>query len=150
MQIEIIEGYRKLEEVKDLFREYSKMPGAEKCFMTFEKELENLPGEYARPQGRILSACIGDDMIGCVALKRVDDCVCEIKRLFVKEKWRKKGAGVLLLNSVLAEALEEQYEKVILETLPIMNDAIMVYKRSGFTEMEEIDGIIKMQKNLLG
>jgi hypothetical protein len=47
----------------------------------FEEELASLPGDYAAPHGRLLHARYDGESAGCVALRRIDDDACEMKRM---------------------------------------------------------------------
>ena len=49
----------------------------------FEDELASLPGQYTPPDGQLLLACNDDKPAGCVALRRIDSEVCEMKRMFL-------------------------------------------------------------------
>src|SRR5579871_6389844 len=67
-----------LDEIRTMLREYAAWLQVDLCFQGFEKELAELPGEYAPPRGRLLYA----DSAGCVALRPIDDSICEMKRLY--------------------------------------------------------------------
>ena len=99
MRIENADAPEFLETVRTLFREYEASIKVDLCFQGFEKELAELPGEYARPSGRLLLAFEGDEAAGCGALRRLEGEVCEMKRLYVspehqgKVDWSGAGAG---------------------------------------------------------
>jgi putative acetyltransferase len=69
-----------VESVRTLFAEYAVSLGFSLCFQNFDQELESLPGQYARPDGRLLLARIEDADIGCVALRKIGPQTCEMKR----------------------------------------------------------------------
>lgn len=48
----------------------------------YRKAVDQLPGKYALPQGRLYIACSENKKAGCIALRRVNDEVCEAKRLY--------------------------------------------------------------------
>lgn len=58
-------------------------------FQNFSEELANLPGDYARPFGRLYIAYFDGEIAGCIALRRYSDEKCEMKRLYVREKFKK-------------------------------------------------------------
>ena len=69
--------------IRLLFREYAASLGFSLCFQGFEKELAELPGDYAPAAGRLLLARVGADASGCVGLRKISDGVCETRRLCV-------------------------------------------------------------------
>jgi len=83
----------RIELVRELFVEYSESLGVDLCFQNFAEELAGLPGEYARPKGRLLLAFDEPELAGCGALRAIDDAVCEMKRVYVREAFRGKGVG---------------------------------------------------------
>jgi len=126
-----------VETARELFKEYEAWLGINLCFQNFEKELANLPGEYVPPDGRLLLAFDNNEVAGCIALRRIGDDVCEMKRLFVRSDFRGKGLGRTLVEMIIAEAKEIGYQKIRLDTLPPkMNQAIALYRSLGFREIE--------------
>jgi putative acetyltransferase len=126
-----------VEQARELFKEYENWLGINLCFQNFEKELANLPGEYVPPDGRLLLAFENNKVAGCIALRKIGDDVCEMKRLFVRSDFRGKGLGRRLVEAIIAEAKEIGYQKIRLDTLPPkMNPAIELYRSLGFTEIE--------------
>src|SRR6185436_10996176 len=124
-----------MEQARLLFREYQSWLQIDLCFQNFEKELANLPGDYAAPEGRLLLAYEDIQLAGCVALRRSDQEVCEMKRLFLREEFRGRGLGRQLIEAIIQEAKEIGYERVRLDTLPPkMNDAIALYRSYGFKQ----------------
>lgn len=127
----------RIQQAADLFRQYATMPGIEVCLQSFDEEVKGLPGEYAPPTGRLLLAVQDDDRaVGCVALQKMGGGACEMKRLFVKPEARGQGAGRCLAEAVLVDAAEIGYEKIRLETLPVvMATAVELYRGLGFEEV---------------
>ena len=129
-----------ISQVRALFREYSTLNGVEVCLQDFEAEVTSLPGFYGRPAGRLLLALqdgpAGDGApIGCVALRKLEEGICEMKRLYVRPGFRNAGAGRALVESLIAEARAMGYEKMRLDTLPIMREAQALYRNLGFVEI---------------
>jgi GNAT superfamily N-acetyltransferase len=122
---------------RTLFREYETWIETDLCFQNFEQELAALPGKYAAPDGRLLLAFQDELLAGCVALRKIDDGVCEMKRLFVRPAFHGKGLGRQLIERILREAREIGYRRMRLDTLPPrMNRAIGLYRAFGFREIE--------------
>jgi ribosomal protein S18 acetylase RimI-like enzyme len=123
-------------QARELFIEYSEWLGLDLCFQNFEKELAELPGRYAPPDGRLLLAISSGEIAGCVGLRKIGEGVCEMKRLYVKPGFRGLGIGKALALHLVEEARSLGYDAMRLDTLPLkMNEAIKVYRFLGFREI---------------
>ncbi len=122
-----------IENARRLFREYEAWLNVDLCFQSFEDELKNLPGKYAAPTGRLFLAFDGEKIAGCIAFRRIDDEICEMKRLYLREESRGAGLGKRLIERLTKEAKEIGYRKMRLDTLPEkMPRAVALYKEFGF------------------
>lgn len=130
------ETAEQVEEARRLFKEYEEATGVDLCFQNFAEELKSLPGDYAPPSGRLILGHVDDEVAGCVALRRLDKGVCEMKRLYVRPAFRGTGLGRKLAEAVIGEAVEIGYERMRLDTLPQMGAAIAMYRTLGFREIE--------------
>jgi ribosomal protein S18 acetylase RimI-like enzyme len=136
--IEIIqtETPEQIEEIRKLFREYENWLDIDLCFQDFEKELANLPGKYAKPDGRLFLIHKENLSAGCIALRKIDAETCEMKRLYVREQFRGLGLGKMLIEKLFEEAQVIGYKKMRLDTLPDkMPSAVKLYKSHGFCEI---------------
>lgn len=121
-----------------LFREYEAWLGLDLCFQGFEAELAGLPGAYAPPSGRLFLAYHDDNKIaGCAALKMLNDGdACEMKRVFVRGKFRGHKIGIALIDKLIEAAREIGYSKIRLDTFPPkMGRAVEIYRSLGFREI---------------
>jgi len=139
---------------RELFEEYAAGLGIDLCFQNFGKELAELPGEYVPPSGRLVLAVEGQQTVGCVALRRIADGVCEMKRLYVRPAFRGTGLGRTLAETVIQAAREIGYHRMRLDTLPgKMDRALAIYRTLGFKEIEPyysnpVEGALFMQLEL--
>jgi GNAT superfamily N-acetyltransferase len=125
-----------IEQARTLFEEYAASLGISLCFQDFDQELKNLPGKYAPPDGRLLLATDGDELAGCIALRKLSPAVCEMKRLFVRPGFRSHGLGRVLVQTIIDEARKLSYTHMRLDTLPgLMDKAIALYRSFGFNEI---------------
>ncbi len=97
-----------------------------------------MSGHYAEPEGQILLLKNGDEIVGGVGLRPLDeDGVCEMKRLYVREEWRDGGYGRELTVRVLETARKAGYERIRLDTERRLTTAIDMYKKFGFEEIDQ-------------
>jgi putative acetyltransferase len=122
-------------QVHALLQEYAGVLGIDLGLQEFEQELALLPGEYARPHGRLLLASWHDAVAGCVALRRIDSKTCEMKRLYVRPAYRSHGVGRALVLRVIEEAREAGYQSMRLDSLPSMKNALNLYRSLGFRDI---------------
>jgi GNAT superfamily N-acetyltransferase len=118
-----------------LFKEYGESLGFKLCFQGFDEELATLPGRYARPEGRLLLATFEGLNAGCVALRKLEDGICEMKRMYVRPAFRGKKIGRVLAERIVEEARIAGYLRMRLDTIATMREARALYASLGFKEM---------------
>jgi ribosomal protein S18 acetylase RimI-like enzyme len=136
MRIIPAESPQHFTEARKLFTEYAASLGVSLCFQNFDEELADLPGTYAPPDGCLLLAVHNQEIGGCVALRKLGEGICEMKRLYVRPGYRGQQLGVGLALAVIAEARGKGYEHMRLDTLPSMGKAQALYRTLGFKEIE--------------
>lgn len=95
-----------------------------------------LPGDYSPPAGRLLIAFNNEMPAGCIALRKVDDNICEMKRSYVKPQFRGLKIGKLLTKEIIAQAVKIGYKKIRLDTVPAMIEAQRMYESYGFYDID--------------
>ena len=118
--------------VRELFQEYASDMGLNLCFQGFTEELATLPGRYVPPEGRLLLGDRDGQPVACVAMRRIADDVCEMKRLYVRPAFRGRGLGRALAEAVIVSARNVGYRAVKLNTLASMKPAVALYESLGF------------------
>ncbi len=126
-----------IDQARRLFEEYAAALNISLCFQNFDKELANLPGDYAPPQGRLLLAFDQNNLVGCVGLRALASDTCEMKRLYLRPESRSQGLGRELAQTIITEARSIGYKRMRLDTLPgKMDRALALYRSLGFKEIE--------------
>ena len=125
-----------IDDVRALFTEYAEWLGVDLCFQDFDRELAELPGDYAPPSGRLLLAVDEGRIAGCVALRKQSPGICEMKRLYVRAPFRGRGLGRTLASAIIDEGRKIGYQRMRLDTLPSMLAAVGLYESLGFVSIE--------------
>jgi putative acetyltransferase len=144
-----------IEEVRHLFWEYETFLGVDLSFQGFEDELASLPGKYAPPTGALFIAVSGRRTVGCAALRKLEDAVCEMKRLFVRPQFRGRGLGRHLAVRIVDEAIRLGYSMMLLDTLDTLKRAMKLYESLGFVRTEPyyhnpLPGVVYWKLDLRG
>jgi len=125
-----------LEDIRALFLEYARGLNFNLCFQNFDKELEQLPGVYGQPLGRLILCEVDGKPAGCVALKSLEPGICELKRLFVRPEFRGRQLGLRLTQYIVNEARMIGYTAMRLDTIRgTMDNAIRLYQSVVFKEI---------------
>jgi putative acetyltransferase len=125
-----------LEDIRALFLEYARGLNFNLCFQNFDRELEELPGAYGLPQGRLILCEVDGRPAGCIAVKPLEAGVCELKRLFVRPEFRRRKLGLKLTQHIIEEARSIGYTVMRLDTIRgTMDNAIALYESVGFREI---------------
>ena len=131
-----------IESARALFREYAAWLGFDLCFQDFERELAGLPGDYTPPAGQLLlaeveGADVEGEAAGCAASRRLEEGICEMKRLFVRPRFRGRGLGRLLAATLIEGARKTGYLHMRLDTIASkMPEARALYDSLGFRKID--------------
>lgn len=139
--------------IRTLFLKYADSLDFDLGFQDFDDELDTLPGDYAPSDGCLLLAEDTGKWAGCVALRCIEDDICEMKRLYVLPDCRGRGIGKILAQAVIIEARSKGYSKMRLDTVESMHMARALYASLGFYTIRPyrynpIDGASYMELEL--
>jgi len=160
MSVTIIPAYDHPQDVGKLFEEYTNMLVANSngfrdylAVQHYDEELKHLEAKYGLPDGRLYLACCDGSLAGCVGLRKIDKENCEMKRLYVRPRFRGKHIGVQLVDQVIADAKSIGYSHMLLDTFPFLDSAIRIYQNHGFYEIERyndnpLEGCVYMKLDL--
>ena len=136
-------AYGALEEVRELFAAYTAM--LVDCDASFQRyldiqhyddEVRNPAAKYGPPGGRLYLARLADGTAaGCVALRQLDGERCEMKRLYVRPEFRGHGIARRLIQKITGDARQMGFRRLLLDTLPALEEAVRLYRHLGFYEI---------------
>ncbi len=129
------------------------MLGVDLSFQNYADEFANLPGKYASPEGGLFLAYYGGKPVGCVGLRKFDDAICEMKRLYVMPECRGLKIGFALVEQVIRAGKDAGYDAMVLDTLASLDKSLSLYYRMGFKEIppyyhNPYPGVVYLQKEL--
>ena len=142
MAIQILPGFDRPDAVRELFTEYTRLIiDSDNSFreylaiQNYDEELLHLERKYGPPGGRLYLAYYDQQLAGCVALRRLNDRNCELKRLYVRPQFRHNHIGGILVDRLIADARSIGYDSILLDTFPFLDTAIRMYRRRGFYDI---------------
>ena len=92
--------------------------------------------KFAEPDGRLLLVEVDGEIAGTISLRKIREDAGEIKRMFVKPKFRGKKLGNLMVEKVISISEENGFSKLFLDTSLFMSSAVSLYKKFGFKETD--------------
>ena len=95
-----------------------------------------VPSDLAPPGGIFLVAWLADEAVGCGGVRRYEDGVGEIKRMYVHPDARRNGIASAVLTAVEVHARELGYTRLILETGTMQPEAIALYESHGYAPID--------------
>jgi putative acetyltransferase len=99
-------------------------------------DMDNIQQSYFNNGGIFLVMTDADEIIGTGAIRKFDDEICELKRLWLLFEYQGKGLGYRMMQELLSIAREKGYQRIRLETDPeYQSRALDFYRRLGFYEI---------------
>lgn len=102
----------------------------------YDEEILHLEEKYAPPKGQIYLVFVDGELAGCVGMKPSDDSHAELKRLYVRPAFRGRNLGETLTRRIMDDARKAGYRYLRLDTLPGLKNALKLYRRLGFREID--------------
>ncbi len=141
--MEIVPAYHHRQEISALFSEYTNMLIAgDSSFQKYlemqhyDEEVNHLEMKYGASYGRLYLAYCNGNAAGCIGLRKMDEMSCEMKRLYVRPQFRGNRIGEQLVQKIITDAKEIGYAYMLLDTLPFLEKAILLYRKFGFYTIE--------------
>jgi GNAT superfamily N-acetyltransferase len=120
---------------KKLTQDYMSWLGEDLFYQGIEKEFEIFHKMYHQPTGCFIMALINGVVAGGVGVRFLAEGSCEMKRLFVYDKFRGHQLGKLLSEELIKVSKDLGYKKMRLDTIPRLKNAIQLYRDLGFYEI---------------
>lgn len=97
-----------------------------------DADLEDIEKHYFESGGWFAVLVSGNRIAGCYGIYPVDDCTCELRKMYLSPEFRGMGFGKRLLEDALTKASELGYGAVTLETSSVLKEAVGLYRKFGF------------------
>ncbi len=99
-------------------------------------DMDDYQNEYFRNHGTFLVMTDNDRLICTGAVRRIDDQICELKRLWLLFEYHGQGLGYRMMQELLSFARQKGYRRMRLETdREHQTRAFEFYQRLGFYEI---------------
>ena len=92
--------------------------------------------DFAPPGGAFLLGYLDGELVGCAALRRHDDGTVELKRMYVRPAYRRRGLARQLLSAIEDRARALGYRRLLLETGSKQPEAVALYESHGYRRAE--------------
>lgn len=96
----------------------------------------------------VIIAYDGEEAIGCGALRKYSEKEIEVKRVFVREIYRGKHIGSMIIETLIAQARQMGFQRMILETGVFLSASVHLYQQYGFKEIENYGAYQNMPESL--
>jgi ribosomal protein S18 acetylase RimI-like enzyme len=142
-----------LNDAVQLFNEYANSLDISLDFQNFQEELNIIHTMYGSPTGCLLLVYENELPIACAAYRKIEEGICELKRMYIKPEFRRMQIGQTLLIKLSNKATMNGYQLMRLDTLDTMLPALHLYRKNGFYEIPAYchnpnEGVVYMEKKL--
>lgn len=95
--------------------------------------------DFSDPKVKEMTFCVayaGGRPVGCAGLRPLDETAAELKRMYVEPEYRGRGVASAILKYIEGKAVERGFGLIKLETGPKQPEAIGLYKKLGYRQIE--------------
>ena len=92
--------------------------------------------QFSPPKGRLLLGEWEGKIVGCAYMRKIGEDIAEIKRMYVRPEYRRRGIGRSLLEAIINESRQSGYSKIKLDSAPFAKEAQVLYRSLGFRHIE--------------
>ncbi|HWR26147.1 MAG TPA: GNAT family N-acetyltransferase [Methanosarcina sp.] len=110
-----------------------------------DADLKDINGYYFGNGGAFFIGVVEGKVVGTAGVRRIDENLCEIRRIYLKKDFRGKGNGKILFEAALNFA-EKNFSGAVLKTDSTLTKAIDMYLKHGFTFQKEETGYLYFEK----
>ena len=134
-----------LDEIRIILNEYLSFIGEELIRPPWNYNLDvkyavnftiNNLDKFAEPDGRLFLVEVDSEIAGTISLRKIREDAGEIKRMYVKPKFRGKKLGNLMVEKVISISEENGFSKLFLDTSSFMSSAVSLYEKYGFKKID--------------
>jgi putative acetyltransferase len=143
MEIQRYDESRK-EEVRDVVLEVLMEHGFEYDRLK-DADLKDINSYYFASGGTFFVGIADGRVVGSAGVRKLDEDLCEIRRIYLKKDFRNKGNGKKLFRAALDFA-EKNCAGAVLKTDETLTKAINMYLKHGFTFQKEEKGYLYFEK----
>ena len=102
------------------------------------EDIDHIEQSYGGLGEAFFVAANGHKIIGSVAIKKEDDRIALLRRLFVDPTYRKQQIGVKLIDRALKFCDEVGYKEIIFKTTSQMEGAAKLCQKCGFVQRAKL------------
>jgi len=99
-----------------------------------DKDISDISNNYFNNGGWFSVMVSHGRIIGSYGIYRIDDTICELRKMYLLKEYRGQGLGKRMMQDALKKALMLGYSQMILESNKVLIEARGLYKKFGFVE----------------
>jgi len=104
----------------------------------FDKSTDHLSDVFMKNRSAYFVIEVNNEIAagaGIFPTEGLPEDTCELVKIYVAKKYRRNGYGQTLLEKCIEEARKKGYEKMYLESMPELTNAISMYEKNGFKKI---------------